>query len=131
MGKSSLLRIFSTNKGARLYTGLRSPDPPSRGVIALWDIPLDGEPSSLTELHLRSEGRLVIAKRPEQHLQGLDRALAYGAAVVIGDEALCLREEDLRRALGATMAREMIAKTGGWPMLVKACLADREPEAVA
>jgi DNA-binding CsgD family transcriptional regulator len=131
MGKSTLLRIFSMNKGARLYTELRHPHPPNRGVIALWDIPLDGDPSPLTELHLRSEGRLVIAKRPEQRLPGLDRGLAYGAAVTIGDEALCLREEDLRSALGGTMAREMIAKTGGWPMLVKACLADREPEAVA
>jgi DNA-binding CsgD family transcriptional regulator len=131
MGKSTLLRIFSANKGARLYTGLRPPNPPHRGATALWDIPLDGEPFPLTEFHLRSAGRLIIAKRPEQRLEGLDRALAYGAVAMIGDEALCLREEDLRRALGATTAREMIAKTGGWPILVKACLADRGPEAVS
>src|SRR5882757_1192016 len=35
MGKSTLLRIFSMNKGARLYTELRHPHPPNRGVIAL------------------------------------------------------------------------------------------------
>ena len=29
------------------------------------------------------------------------------------------------------MAGEIIAKTGGWPILVNACLADREPEAVS
>jgi DNA-binding CsgD family transcriptional regulator len=131
MGKSTVLRIFSTDKEARPHTGLQPPDPPGRGAIALWDVPPDGDPLPLTDLHLRSEGRLVIAKRPEQRLQGLERALAYGAAAMIGDEALCLREEDLRRVLGATMAREVIAKTGGWPILVNACLANREPEAVS
>ena len=131
MGKSTVLRIFSNDKDVRLHTGLRSPDPPIRGATALWDIPLDGDPFPLTDFHHRSEGRLVIAKRPEQHLQGLERALAYGAAVTIGDEALCLREEDLRRVLGARAAGEIIAKTGGWPILVNACLADREPEAVS
>jgi hypothetical protein len=130
MGKSTLLRIFSNDNDVRLHTGLRSPDPPDRGATALWDIPLDGDPFPLTDFHLRSEGRLVIAKHPEQHLQGLERALASCAAVMIGDEALCLREEDLRRVLGATMAGEIIAKTGGWPILVNAFLADREPEAM-
>jgi hypothetical protein len=131
MGKSTLLRIFSANKNVRFFTGLRPPDPPNRGAMALWDIPLDGDPFPLTDFHLHSEGRLVIAKRPEQRLQGLERAVAYGAAVMIDDEALCLREEDLRRPLGATKAREIIAKTGGWPILVKACLADCEPDAVS
>jgi DNA-binding CsgD family transcriptional regulator len=131
MGKSTLLRILSTTKGARIHTGLESPDPPDRGAVALWDIPVDRDPFPLTDFHFRSEGRLVIAKRPEQHLQGLERALAYDAAVMIGDDALCLREEDLRRTLGARLAHEIIIETGGWPVLIKACLADREPEAVS
>jgi hypothetical protein len=74
MGKSTLLRIFSTDKEA-LHTGLQPPGPPNRGAMALWDIPLDGDPFPLTDFHLRSEGRLLIAKRPEQRLQGLEALL--------------------------------------------------------
>ena len=77
MGKSTLLRIFSANKNVRFFTGLRPPDPPNRGAMALWDIPLDGDPFPLTDFHLHSEGRLVIAKRPEQRLQGLHGTSIY------------------------------------------------------
>jgi DNA-binding CsgD family transcriptional regulator len=128
MGKSTLLRIISADRRVRLHTGLRPPDPPDRGATALWDIPTDGEAFPLTELHLGCEGRLVIAKRPEQSLPGLERGLAYGRVAVFADKALCFREEDLRSSLGATTAHEIIAKTGGWPALVGVCLADREPE---
>lgn len=128
MGKSTLLRIISADAGVRLHAGLRPPDAPRRGTTALWDIPADGGAFPLTELHLRCEGRLVIGKRPEQRLPGLERGLAYGCVAVFADEALCFREEDLRSSLGATTAHAIIAKTGGWPALVGACLADREPE---
>jgi DNA-binding CsgD family transcriptional regulator len=131
MGKSTLLRILEADSGARIHAGSRPPDPPGRGTIALWDIAPDRPALPLTDLHLRCEGRLVIAKRPEQRLCGLDRGIAYGCVAILGEDALCFREEDLLVPLGASAARRMIAATGGWPALVAAQLADREPEAAA
>ncbi len=131
MGKSTLLTILSEKRGVPVHTGLRPPEPPPQGALALWDVPLRGEIVTLSEGHLCCEGHLVIAKRPEQSIPVLGRAFAYGRAAVFSDEALKLREEELRAELGATVARDLVERTGGWPALVAACFSGREAEAAA
>ncbi len=131
MGKSTLLTILSEKFGVPVHMGLRPPEPAQQGALELWDVPLRGEIVTLSEGHLRCEGHLVIAKRPGQSVPILDRAFAYERAAVFTDESLKLREEELRAELGATAARDLVERTGGWPALVAACFSGRETEAAA
>jgi DNA-binding CsgD family transcriptional regulator len=131
MGKSTLLRTLSAKLAVPVHRDLEPPKPPQAGALMLWDVPLCGAIGALSEGHVNCEGRLVIAKRPEQTIPVLGRAFAYGRATALTDESLKFREEELCAHLGATVAADLVEKTGGWPALVAACLFDRKAEAAA
>jgi DNA-binding CsgD family transcriptional regulator len=117
MGKSRLLEAIARHGGAPVRRG---PRPPAPAALALWDIPPGVEPQPLPEAFVAGGGRLILAKRPETPLPGLDRALAYGRVLRLDETALRFTAAELRPRLGAAQAREIVARTGGWPALVAA-----------
>ncbi len=131
MGKTRLLEEIAERCGAIVHRGPRPPSIDAAAKIALWDIPPDAKPQALPEAFVAGEARLIVAKRPETRLPGLDRAVAYGRVSRLGEEALRLGQGELASLVGDARARELVIRTGGWPALVAACFASPQAEAAA
>lgn len=131
MGKSTLLEMIAAECGVAVCRGRHPPAVTEAKGLALWDIPPGAKAVALPEFFASGGARLIVAKRPEQVLSGLDRAIAYGLVVTVDEGALQFRADELANALGAALACEIIAKTGGWPALVAACLTPRRSQAEA
>jgi DNA-binding CsgD family transcriptional regulator len=131
MGKSALLEKIAAQCGVAVRRGREPPTVANAQGPALWDIPPGCKPRALPELFVSGEVRLIVAKRPEHALVGLDRAIAYGRVASVGDNELRLSEDEIAAVVGSERARKLIAATGGWPALVAACLSPRRAEAAA
>ena len=130
MGKTAALEAIAARLKLKVHRGRAPPPPDPDAPVALWDIPPGVKPQALPEPGAVG-GRLIVAKRPDTRLPGLERALAYGRALVLGDDELRFSEADLAPYLGAARAAAISARTDGWPALVAACLASPEAEAQA
>ena len=129
MGKSVLFAMISVQCGVEVHCGVAPADDDE--ALALWDIAPGVQTLALPERFLSGRTRLIVAKRPEDALPGLDRACAYGRVWRIPPADLLFRPEDIAPALGAERAAELIERTAGWPALVAACLAKRTDPAEA
>lgn len=118
MGKSVLLRQFGRALRQPVRVGAAAPDAEDGAVILLWDLPPGAVPGPLPERFLAGTSRLILAKRPETPLPGLDRAVVYGRAHVVGPEALLFAEVELATLLPRRLAERIMAASGGWPLLL-------------
>lgn len=119
MGKSTLLSQLASRLQCRIWRSAHPPDEEDTfGEVLLWDVPPDVHEAELPA-SWRDEGRrIVIAKRPRTRLCGLDRAIAYGKALCLGADDLCLSAGELEGSYGKIEAGRLLAETGGWPFLV-------------
>lgn len=115
MGKTVLVRQVGARLGLVPQIGAQ---PPAVGTAALWDIPPRCTPDALPEGFLDDSERLIIAKRPEVALPGLDRAVAYGRVLVLDTEALMITSEELLARLPRAAAQRALRISGGWPLLL-------------
>lgn len=112
MGKSVLLAQLAAQLGVEI--GMM-PDPGGTGLI---DMGRNTGAVDIPDLVTDGRARLIIARRPGQALAGLARAEAYGAVGRIGRGQLRLTLEDLIPDFGRRGARQVLAETGGWPLLL-------------
>lgn len=117
MGKSVLLRQIAGRCGVKVWSSLEAPPGDRDDVPTLWDIPPYGAPQPLPERFLAGDGRIVIAKRPGVELGGMARAIAYGHAAHLEMEALLVSDEEAREAFGEQHAADVMARSGGWPLI--------------
>lgn len=123
MGKSVLLQEISEMTGLKVHFGAVAP--PARKQDRLWDLDLlaHGRMTGPGEgADPRSTGRLILAKRPETRIVGLERAIAYGQAVVFGTSDLLLSQAELAEHMGSDAALVVLRDTGGWPLALGAGL---------
>lgn len=117
-GKSVVLRQLARALRQPVWLDAVAPPPDKGGAIILWDLPPGATPEPLPECFIAGAHRLILAKRPETHLPGLDRAVVYGRAHVLGTEALLFTEEELSAFLSHRRAKRIMAASGGWPLLL-------------
>lgn len=123
MGKSTLLAQLAAELGLPVH---RSPDaPPATGAaLTLWDIPPHSTPAPLPEAFASGTSRIIVAKRPDTPLPGLDRARVYGHVRKVGTPDLLFTRDELSEAMPARLADRTLAASRGWPMLVGRPTAD-------
>ena len=115
LGKSVLLRQLADRLGLSISRG---DAPAGEGPLVLWDLDNATAPVRLHEPFIEGEQRLVVARRPGQHLPGLARAMAYGRVRVIGEAELRLTAGDLEPYYSPRLAERLLQQTGGWPLLL-------------
>ncbi|MCM5558905.1 LuxR C-terminal-related transcriptional regulator [Pleomorphomonas sp. JP5] len=114
MGKSRLLADLAAARNVSVSHGPRPPE--ATGRLGLWDVPSGSSIERLADV--AGIGKLVLAKRPETRLPGLDRLAAFGAVYVLPDAALLYEPDELAAAFGKVKGLEIATTTGGWPLLV-------------
>lgn len=116
MGKSVLLAQLASAYGIDVW---HSPSPPDKSAsgreIVFWDLPFDEKAAEIPAAFHDGRRRIVIAKRPLTALRGLDRALAYGKVLHLGEADLCFSADEL----GSTRGAALVEQSGGWPFLVQ------------
>ena len=117
-GKSVLLRQLAARLGREVHLGTAPPAPPGDGAPLLWDLPPHAAPGPLPERFMAGADRLILAKRPQAVLPGLDRAVAYGRAHVIDTAALLFTAPELAARLPRRRAERIMDASGGWPLLL-------------
>jgi hypothetical protein len=116
MGKSVILGQIAAQLGVEVTTG-RAPVGAQPGGIVIWDIPPYLQPVSLPEIFVSGAARLVVAKRPDVVLPGLERAIAYGTAYVADPKTLLISDEELIAVFGDPGYEDVRERTGGWPLV--------------
>lgn len=116
MGKSTLLAMIAEQTGLSVHHGLSAPV--ADGPLTLWDVPDTGTPSTLPEACLAGSARIVVAKRPSTDIAGLARAVVYGGCQTLCSHDLLFTLKELAARVGKRRAAEVIARTGGWPVLM-------------
>jgi len=117
MGKSTLLGQLARLHGWPIDSGADLP-PADGARPLLWDIPTDVDLVRLPEAWLRGAAKIVLAKRPEVRIAGLERAIVYGRACVIGAGDLLFQLDELATHFPRARARRVLEATGGWPVLL-------------
>jgi len=117
MGKSILLAQLAAELGLTVH---HSPDAPTEtgAALTLWDIPPHSTPAPLPDAFASGTGRLIVAKRPDTVLPGLDRARVYGHVRELGTPDLVFTRDELLEAMPARLADRALGASRGWPMLV-------------
>ncbi|MBB3459016.1 ATP/maltotriose-dependent transcriptional regulator MalT [Rhizobium sp. BK313] len=116
MGKSAALQEIATRLDIKIHSAA-TPPACVGNATCIWDIPPYGEPDAIAEGFISGEARIFIAKRPDTALPGLARALAYGRAYVAEPNLLLITEEEAVEIFGREKAVDIIAESGGWPLL--------------
>jgi ATP/maltotriose-dependent transcriptional regulator MalT len=112
MGKSVLLRQLAEHLGVAIGA---LPGPGGTGLI---DVGRDLGAFDIPDMVTDGRARLIIVRRTGQAMAGLARAEAYGAVGRIGAGQLRLTLEDLIPDFGRRGAQQVLAETGGWPLLL-------------
>lgn len=86
--------------------------------VSFLDVPPGASDVELPDGAGEDGKRLVIARRPETPIAGLDRLIAYGLVYHLPQSELLWSPEDLDAAFGAADTAEILEATGGWPLLV-------------
>jgi DNA-binding CsgD family transcriptional regulator len=121
MGKSMLLQEIADGAGLKVHIGPVAPPPGARD--RLWDLDLLARgriPAPVEGANPGGTGRLILAKRPETRIAGLERAIAYGQAFVFDAADLLLTQEELAAHLDPEAALGLWRATGGWPLALGA-----------
>ena len=110
MGKSLILRRISEQTGAAIHVSAEPEATRTGGDLLLWDIPEDCLKTRLTlqtgQSLLTRFQRVIIAKRPQTAIKGLERLLLYGDASQFDDDALLMPAAMADRLFGCR-----------WPLL--------------
>lgn len=117
MGKSCLLAQLASQLGVEVCASV-NPELHQTAQPVLWDIPPDAESASMPSTILSAGQKLIVAKRPNVDLPGLDRAGLYGQVFVIDENDLLMSEEELTAIFGGSAAARIVVQTSGWPFLV-------------
>lgn len=117
MGKSTLLSQIATEFGVPVHRSATAP-PEDGSPLTLWDIPPHTAPAPLPEPFASGARRILVAKRPDTVLPGLDRARAYGHVREVGTSDLLFTRDELLEAMPARLADRTLTASRGWPMLV-------------
>lgn len=125
LGKSVLLGQLAVDLGTPVHCGGAAP-PDGSADVTLWDIPPGSVPEPLPEAFVSGMRRIIIAKRPEILLPGLDRASVYGQVRRLGVPELLFDREELLAAMPVRLANSVFLQSSGWPMLVGASTPDGE-----
>jgi DNA-binding CsgD family transcriptional regulator len=116
MGKSVLLRQLAEHLGVAIGA---LPGPGGTGLIDVGrDLGGDMGAFDIPDMVTDGRARLIIVRRTGQAMAGLARAEAYGAVGRIGAGQLRLTLEDLIPDFGRRGAQQVLAETGGWPLLL-------------
>lgn len=105
MGKSLLLRKLSKAFDVPVCTTPEA-DGTATGRAFLWDIPSRAETIAFDEAIFERFERVVIARRPETDVPGIERLIVHGEALFLDDHDLLLPEGDPARRYQC-----------GWPVL--------------
>ncbi|MEI6798942.1 MAG: helix-turn-helix transcriptional regulator [Pseudomonadota bacterium] len=116
MGKSVLLGQLAAFLGLRVHRHLNAPDPEKD--LCLWDIPNIGLCKALPDGFLTGQNRLILAKRPNAYLPGLDRAEIYGAVLRFSGRDLAFSLDELAQIAVQQSSAELLSETAGWPLLI-------------
>ena len=73
---------------------------------------------ALPEAFVTGKSRIVLAKRPDVMVQGIDRAGVYGSLLELNSRDLTFTQQELELVLGSTLSATRFAETGGWPLLI-------------
>jgi DNA-binding CsgD family transcriptional regulator len=117
MGKSTLLAQIAADLGLVVHRSETAP-PDDGSVLTLWDIPPHSAPAPLPEAFASGARRVIIAKRPDTVLPGLDRARVYSHVRQVGTAELLFDRDELLAAMPTRLAARTLSASGGWPMLV-------------
>ncbi|WDZ81438.1 LuxR C-terminal-related transcriptional regulator (plasmid) [Ensifer adhaerens] len=118
MGKSVLVSQLASRLGTNVW---RSDLPPSHDGppdAVIWDVPPASVKIELDGDFLGSDRRIVIAKRPQTLIRGLNRAIVYGRVLRLDERDLCYSVDELTAAFGDAAAQTLSDRTAGWPFLV-------------
>jgi ATP/maltotriose-dependent transcriptional regulator MalT len=116
MGKSVLLAQLAAELDLPVHHDPTAP-PDDGAPLTLWDIPPHSTPAPLPDAFASGARRIIIAKRPETTLPGLDRATLYGHVRRLGAAGLLLGRDELIAAMPARLADRTLAASRGWPLL--------------
>ena len=116
MGKSVTLTQIAAVLGAEVHSLPQAPKPGTG--ISLWDVPNSARCGALPEAFVSGKSRIILAKRPDVVLQGIDRARAYGSLLELNGRDLIFDQQELNLVLGPTFFEKRFAETGGWPVLI-------------
>ena len=116
MGKSTILVQVAAVLGADVHSGPLAPKPGPG--ISLWDVPNSSFCGALPEAFVNGKSRIIMAKRPDVIVKGIDRARAYGALFELNGHDLIFSQQELDLVMGPTLATKQLAETGGWPLLI-------------
>lgn len=125
MGKSVLLGQLAAELGTPVHCSETAP-PDGSAAVTLWDIPPGSVPAPLPEVFVSGTRRVVIAKRPDTLLPGLDRASVYGRVRRFGVPELLLDRDELLAAMPVRLANRVLQQSSGWPILVGESALDAE-----
>lgn len=114
MGKSVLLAELADRLGVSVERGDRLSIASEADLI--WDVPTRLKRVDLPESLIAGERRLILAKRPETRVEGLQRALAYGTAVMIAPEALLFSAAEIEAIGSAGGDTDLLEASAGWPL---------------
>ncbi len=116
MGKSVTLAQVAAVLGADVHSGTLAPEPGAG--ISLWDVPNSELCGTLPEAFVNGKCRIILAKRPDVIVKGVDRARAYGYLLELNSRDLTFSQQELDLVLGPTLSAKRFAETGGWPLLI-------------
>jgi DNA-binding CsgD family transcriptional regulator len=117
MGKSMLLAQIAADLGLVVHRSETAP-PDDDSALILWDVPPHSAPAPLPEAFASGARRIIIARRPDTVLPGLDRARVYGHVRQVGTAELLFDRDELLTAMPTRLATRTLSASGGWPMLV-------------
>ncbi len=116
MGKSVALAQVAAVLGVDVHSGTLAPEPGAG--ISLWDVPNNELCGTLPEAFATGKSRIILAKRPDVIVKGIDRARAYGSLLELNSRDLIFSQQELDLVLGPTLSAKRFAETGGWPLLI-------------
>lgn len=118
MGKSVLVSQLASSLRTHVWRSERSPSQDDPAGAALWDVPPESVEIALEGDFLDGSRRIVIAKRPETLIRGLNRAIVYGRVLRLDEADLCYSVDELTAAFGDAAGQALSNRTAGWPFLV-------------
>ncbi len=116
MGKSVTLSQVAAVLGADVHSGTLAPEPGAG--ISLWDVPNSELCGTLPEAFVNGKCRIILAKRPDVIVKGIERARAYGYLLELNSRDLTFSQQELDLVLGPALSTKRFTETGGWPLLI-------------
>lgn len=116
MGKSVLLGQIGVLLDLPISRGASAPC--ARQSLCLWDVPNSGACKDLPSAFLTGQSRIILSKRPNIQVPGLDRADVYGSVLRLTSQDLAFSEHELAQITAPHAPQALFGATAGWPLLI-------------